>query len=129
MLFVRASTFIYRAGTIGAMAAYLIGMILVILLVVIFTYIFFWNLVSLVLNLAAIYLVCMRAYFMWQKKQVNHYVIGGAVSLVIVVIFGTISPLWKVTSFLVIAAVIAETLYWYPSIQKPRRKRRRKGVK
>jgi len=95
-------------------AGFVIGLLIVITLVIAFTYLFFWDLVALLINFVLLYVVLARVYYKLMQKDVMHYVIGAVAALLIVLLAGPLLPFWKITSFAIITAIIAEVIYLIP---------------
>ncbi|MBD3318879.1 hypothetical protein GF342_03135 [Candidatus Woesearchaeota archaeon] len=99
---------------------YILGVVALVALIVMFSFVFFWDIIALLVNLILLYVVLARIHFTWKKGEISHYVIGGTASLLITFLAGSVYPFWRLTSFFIVTAVIAELMYLLP-----RRRRRR----
>lgn len=105
--------------------ALLIGLVIAIALAAVLFFVFFWSIVSIIVNVGLLYLVAMRLYYKFRQNDVLHYLIGIAAAALIVTLLGNFFPFWRITNIAVLGAIIAELIYWLPRMGGSKRRRRR----
>lgn len=105
---------------------YVLGLVAAIAAIAILVLVFFWEIVSVIVNVALLYLVVMRAYVKWKQNDYFHYIIGIAAGALIVLFLGNFFPFWRITNVAVISAIIAELIYWIPKVSRAQRSKRKR---
>ena len=82
--------------------------------------VFLYDIITLILNGVIIYVIGLRTFAEIRKhhKLLNAYVVAGVVSLAVILFIGNFLPLWKFTTFLVLAFVLAQGYFLYKWLQK-----------
>ena len=106
-------------------SVYMLSFVAAIALVAVLSLVFFWEIVSLIVNVALLYLIAMRVYYKWKQNDFFHYVIGIAAGVVIVMLVGNLFPFWRITNVAVVSAIISEIIYWFPQVRAKSRRRTR----
>jgi hypothetical protein len=102
----------------------IIGLILFIILLVLIGVIFTQTVITLLINGVLIYLILIRAWTELVKKaRTKEYIIGIVVALLVYFIRGNaVSQLWTITTFLVIAFVVAEISHLFLGMRRKRQR-------
>ena len=98
----------------------IIALVVLIVFLALLGIVFIWDIFALIINGIIIYVIGLRTFAEIRKhhKRLNVYVVTGVISLAVIMFWRNFLPLWKFTTFLILAFVLAQAYFFVQMAQK-----------